>query len=326
MSFGTSTIYNLPRIATYAAAHRHFTRTELPKTKRRGTAIWSSDERPLGNKTLWHYRLEASRQGNDTGPDYYEVCLYNTTMARFHRPEADGSEIREYVTHSSKASSTFMSSVLGIGHYSIRDVTTASKPVEIPIGHRLHDTSLCFTADDVLDVSRSRHPVAHKHIATAGIKAWRKETKAHLSTLTMLWELMVPEWAAEEGMQHAELCKQRGRGIALDTGWEFTTLVNKSQLYKNMRASAYITGKVVTQTQVEGAQALYVACVPFAVQRKLWNDDIAPIVPANITKSFLRHLEEVLDEGWPRDPYLPHRTERKPLAKFVEKLPKGWTL
>jgi hypothetical protein len=313
MSFGTSTIYNLPRVATYAAAHRHFTRTDWPKTKRHGSDLWAAYERPLGNKTLWHYRLEASRQGNDAGPDYYEVCLYNTTMARFHRPEADGSEMREYVTHGSNASSAFMSSVLGIAHYSIRDVTTASKPAEIPIGHRLHDTSLCFTADDVLDVSRSRHPQAYTRVATAGIKAWRKETKAHLNTLTMLWELMVPEWA----------------GVVPDRllmGWEFSTLISRPKLYKNVQECGYSTGKTVTQAQVEIMQALYKECVQFVVQRKTWADDMTPIVPANITKSFLRHLEKALDGGWPRNYDLPHRTERKPLAKFVEKLPKGWTL
>jgi hypothetical protein len=323
MSFGTSTINNLPTVNTYAVAHRHFTRTEQPKTKRGGTLLWDEFERPLGNKTLWHYRIEASRQGTDAGPDYYDMCLYNTTMARFFRPEADGSEMREYVTHGSSDSSAFMFSVLRIGYHSIREVTTDSKHVEIPIGYHLHDTHLYFTADDVVDISRSKHSTAHTSIATAEIKAWRKETKAHLKTLTMLWEMMVPEWRGAGTVADTTNSHRYARRVS--AGYAFSTLVNKASLYRDIQNCDYEGTAAPTQEQVEAMQALYKACVQFVVCRKAWNDDTTDIVPANITKSFLRHLEEALDGGYARYT-LPRRTERKPLPKFAEKLPKGWSL
>ena len=325
MSFGTPTVTNnLPYIHNYKAAHRHFTKTPYAKTKRRGAPLWDANARPLGDKTRWQYRLEAALQGTEAGPDYYDVCLYQTSMARYYRPAPDGSELRQYVTYSSNLSSCFMHNVVGVGHYVVRATTTEGKTVEVPISYYREGTVLCYTADNTLDVSRSRHDTTYTNVASDDIKVWRKMTKAHLHTLTRLWELMVPTWAPTTTTPF-----YKHHSYGREAGAAFSKLNNKKGLYRAVELSKYGLNTPVTEPQVQAMLALYRACMEYQhlmpAREYVGEGELPEITPASITKSFFRHLEEAL-VGVPNwcEYSIPHRTKAKQQPKFMEKLPGKW--
>jgi hypothetical protein len=86
---------------------------------------------------------------------YFDVCLYNTVMARFFKPENDG-RVVWYAGDSSPTSKAFMWHVLHTG-FLRKETTIAGAHVAVPIsGNRELSTRLTYIGDR-LDVSRSTH-------------------------------------------------------------------------------------------------------------------------------------------------------------------------
>lgn len=193
MGFGT--VGNVARIMSYTAAEKHFNDTKEHK-RCKG---WQSHERCLktrasGNR---HYRIEKHNDG-----EYYDVCLYQTVMARYYRPDADGNQRVLYAGHSSVTSSSFQSGVLGVWDRS-RRTTTTGKEVVVPLycNNIFYDHGDKFTADLTFDASfrliveKSKHAPHFTHKSSAEDKARRKRIKEKFSSLIMLAQMRMPEFA-----------------------------------------------------------------------------------------------------------------------------------
>lgn len=66
-------------------------------------AAWRDYQRPLYNNRSWHYRVE---RGDDGA--YYDLCLYHTSMIRYHKPYGDGTHRVEVRGYNSTASWEFL--------------------------------------------------------------------------------------------------------------------------------------------------------------------------------------------------------------------------
>lgn len=185
MAFSCS-IHNLSSCNTYAMAHKHFENSAKPRSHN-----WADDERPLDTASKWHYRVER-------GPDasYYDVCLYHTTMARFHKPEEDGSYRVQYTADDSQASKQFMWRVLGTSdEMSYYDTHEVKRYVPIACNRERLTTDLWFNAARRLIVERSKHADCWQLETSPEYTAWRKAIRDAQAPLT---ELM---WmAVESGM------------------------------------------------------------------------------------------------------------------------------
>ena len=87
MSFGNS-IHKIQRIHTYADAHKFFTKTPQPPRSKK----WTEDSRPLKGVSDTHYAIV---RGDTTRGQYYDLCLYDTALIRYWKPDdivADNTE------------------------------------------------------------------------------------------------------------------------------------------------------------------------------------------------------------------------------------------
>jgi len=193
MGFGT--VGNTASIYSYKMADEYFN----SKKEHKRCKNWQSNERCLkksasGNR---HYRIE---QGFNA--DYYDVCLYQTVMARYYKPDEDGNQRVLYAGHNTITSSSFQQTVLGVWSAS-RRTTTDGKQVVVPlycnnVFHDLGDkfcTDLTLNAQGLLIVEKSRHAPHYTHKSSAEDKARRARIKAKFSSLIMLAQMRMPEFA-----------------------------------------------------------------------------------------------------------------------------------
>lgn len=197
----------LPFIRNYADAHNYFNKTSSPPRSKK----WTSNERPLKNVSAYHYRLTRHRGG-----EFYDVVLYQTTMARFYKPTAEGHERRLYMGHYSQTSTSFMSDVLRmycITNVPVQPITAPNnnwgeqdKKVAVFIGQgkRIGDdmgmdysADLWFDADGLLLVDKSRALDAHRLFSTEADKAKRKELRQLMEGYATLMALRLPEFLNE---------------------------------------------------------------------------------------------------------------------------------
>ena len=197
----------LPYIRNYTEADNHFIDTRKPPRSKK----WDENERPLKNVSAYHYRLIRHRGG-----EFYDVVLYNTTMARFYKPTAEGHERRLYMGHYSQTSKSFMHTVLHVGPITYMAVQPIEQPyyrwaeqdkkvsVFIGEGKRIGDdmgmdysADLWFDANDLLLVDKSRALDAHRLVSTAEDKARRKELRQLMEGYAMLMAMRLPEFLNE---------------------------------------------------------------------------------------------------------------------------------
>jgi hypothetical protein len=247
MAWNCSKIRNLPYVRRYEEALELWNKAPRPNaTHLRGP--WSTYQRPLAREydtpfRFHHYRLERHEPSAYHDGDYFDVVLYRTAMARYHKPEGD-KRVVLYNGHDSAASKQFRWSVLDISE-SIDRVTTDGKKVWIPIGGggaRIHDdrdyftTKLTYVGDKVL-VSESDHPSVYKHKTSAHERALRKQVKATIGNAVMLAVMRMhqyrefcdpdrrkakpfkgadPNWQTKDVLK--TLCKDPGH--LSEVGWE----------------------------------------------------------------------------------------------------------
>lgn len=97
---------------------------------------WGADKRPLDDLRKVHLHVERGPMGDDDKPDYYDVVLYQTAMARYFKPRmADGKELRNvwYNCHPSSTSREFQWRVLGIQGQALSKRTTEGKIVHVGV-------------------------------------------------------------------------------------------------------------------------------------------------------------------------------------------------
>lgn len=186
--------YILPRLSTYARAHEYFEKTKLPPRSKK----WHESQRPLKDTRSYHYRIERPAAGDDS---YYDLVLYRTTMARLHKPDAEGNERRQYLHNHSQTSIGFMWHVADIEWLNTRTATDECSvvvPVSArPMPNEEFSADLWFTPSGKLIVERSRHTRIFRRVSSDADKALRKKVKAALDGMFTLVALRVPEFAAD---------------------------------------------------------------------------------------------------------------------------------
>jgi hypothetical protein len=189
--FSTS-IRNLPSIASWEAAHSTFNNTKKPVTR---NGAWCDSQRPLKDSRSHHYRIE---RGNDG--EYYDVCLHQTVMARYYKPTAEGRHVL-YTGHPSNMSKQFMRHVLNVRHYNER-TTTDGRRVAVPIAHKRYlidkgaefSTKLWLVDRHLIDVDKSVHTPHYTHRMSADDKATHKQTRANMEPYVTLACMRIPEF------------------------------------------------------------------------------------------------------------------------------------
>lgn len=154
MSFQTA-IHNLPTISGYPQAQRYFNGTRKPPRSKR----WEEHQRPLHTTSATHYRIERSTTTLHGSPEFYDLMLYGTSMARYFQPEADGSSVVWLRNHNSTTSRQFLWRVANFSGHSVREAwdtteqqgagQTVKRPVRIPLNTNVRGA---FTADNGVTV------------------------------------------------------------------------------------------------------------------------------------------------------------------------------
>jgi hypothetical protein len=180
----------LPRITNYAQAHAYFEKTKLPPRSRK----WHHSQRPLKDTSSYHYRIEKSV--DDTS---YDLVLYRTVMARFHKPDAEGNELREYQGDGSQTSKGFMWNVLGVDELN-KVRASSGEEVIMPIRTRALEPGMpfsvqaWFTPSNELMVAKSRHTRIYRKVSSPDDKKARAEARKAFDPLFTLAALQIPQF------------------------------------------------------------------------------------------------------------------------------------
>jgi len=189
MAFSSS-IHKLPRIYGYMSAEEHFNKTPRP----RGSE-WDEHQRPLRTSRFTHYRLERGRDG-----DWYDLCLYRTVMARYYKPDANGTQRKLYAGADSQTSDNFMYYVTD---YSKSMVTTDGQHVVVPryvksFGPLVDGAYFCLdllvTPSDKLIVAKSAHTPHYKHVMGKDDRQRRAMIRHVFEPLVTLACMRLPEF------------------------------------------------------------------------------------------------------------------------------------
>jgi hypothetical protein len=184
----------LPRLSNYKRAHEYFEKTKLPPRSKK----WSEYQRPLKDARSHHYRIERHTAWDDS---FYDLVLYQTTLARLHKPDAEGNERCQYINHYSQTSQGFLRDVANI-EWLNRRTTTDERTVVAPVSTRPlpgedFSTDLWFAPSGKLIVERSRHTRIFRKVSSDADKAARKKVKAALDGMLTLIAMRIPEFAAD---------------------------------------------------------------------------------------------------------------------------------
>lgn len=291
---------NLQRANSYASCLDLFAKISKPRNK-----DWGENERPLGDARQYHYRVER-------GPYHFDVILYSTVMARFHKPDEDGSYRVMYTRDSRTTSSQFMHNVVRVGHVmEYRDTEGTLR--RVPLGEGTFATDLWFDAGGRLDVARSHHSQAFKPVVSEEFKAWRKEFTANLSNICFLLEQTVPETVATHtpDANEGHPFDSTGSLYALN-GWDGETLnapvIDTLRDYYK-RATEALMDKRAYKSTPSG----------FSWRQKKLTDYADP-TPQEVTRSVMARL---CTGRW-----APTKYDKAPLPMFPkapDELPKNWT-
>jgi hypothetical protein len=288
-------------IHTYDAARLHFARTPAPKAKRRGSSVWSDNQRPLDDERKHHYRIEHHTYPERTSfsgepipaQDFYDVCLYSTCMVRYHRPEENGDRRIDYTNHSTNLSKQFMWR-MGFG-----PELALSLPGEVrvlaPVAYKELGTTIWYDEDRYLIKEKSHHAPVYKYVSSPEQKAWRKTLKDSTRNLVTLFEI---------GMQ---LPEPGGGRWGRHDGAPFKGV---NVLFSTRQALRHFDGEVTESTthlQIEALKHVWDACLQFLVDKRdyaaegrptwSWNKkESAPYkapTPQEVTRSWYTQIEKL---------------------------------
>lgn len=289
---------NLQRAKSYEDCVDLFAKISKP----RGSG-WSENERPLGSKYQRHYRVERRYNG-----DWFDVILYHTTMARFYKPEADGSYRVQYSWDSRTTSSQFMHHVVHVNQ--VEMYRTKDGERKVPIGPGELSTDLWITPLGTLDMARSHHSQVYVPKVSEEFKTWRKAFRANLSNICFLLEQTVPEVIATH-----EPDADEGRPFCLNNSiyplrhWDGETL--QESVIEHLRTMyAQATRSLMDKREYKATPRRY------SWRQKELADYVDP-TPQEVTRSVLTRLYE--------GPWAPKRHDAVPLPMFPTELPKNWT-
>jgi len=174
------------------ALHRYERAYNPPRSKK-----WKAmpdNGRPLDSASYFHYGIHK----RDDGVIYYR--LYDTNIATFYPPDAEGYEKVEMNYYNSQTTNTFIYKH-GLSYYQLP--IAEDKAVKVPYVPQYyakkqgHDCSaLLYFKNGLLDVSKSYHADIFTNTSSAEDKQKRKEFKKKVDTLVTLAMLRMPEYRA----------------------------------------------------------------------------------------------------------------------------------
>jgi hypothetical protein len=155
-------------------------------------------------------------------------------MARFHKPDADGVERRQYRGHSSNTSRGFMYDVLKV-HSTTPVHTTDGSVVIMPVyDFRMPDSDFSvdayFNSAGRLIKERSAHTRHFKRVSDAEDKAVRKHTKKLFEPLLTLAAMRMPEWIDDMEIKWNNGGSWQGPNL----NWEHRAHI--AQIYKSLKS------------------------------------------------------------------------------------------
>lgn len=172
----------------YADAVNHYDAiTKPPRSKKwkLGTDAGKDNGKPLRRTSETHMSIH--KRDND-GAIYYK--LYDTVIATFYPPQADGTERRTFKYVATQTTDAFMSSYF-LHFYSVKmdDGTEACIPYATHGGWRDNDmltADLYVNPNNQVIRSRSSHKDVYTMVSSAEDKVKRKEFKQRLESLITL--------------------------------------------------------------------------------------------------------------------------------------------
>lgn len=203
MSFSNA-IHSCTNLHGYPQALRHFLENKAPRGKK-----WLDNERALYNQRSHHYRMVASETLIDNEPEWFDMVLYRTPMARFFRP-VDGVSQVYLRGFDSTASWSFLWRVCGYhpikamvdlnGNYIVAPFSintgvehTADNGVVIP-----SDWSVVLRLrDGKVDTAISAHRPVFKKVTSDDDKANRAHFRKQIEMLMDMMVLRIPSFHGE---------------------------------------------------------------------------------------------------------------------------------
>lgn len=180
----------LARCRNFEAAQQMF-RHAKPRS-----AKWGEHQRPLGSNQQLHYRVERVATGGAGGMVRYETWLYNTCMARYYAPDAQGTHVY-YRWHSTQTSKAFLWNVCGVSETLTR-VATDGTTRRIPL--LAGSVDLRFDKNGWLRVEESTHSALSKRVASpddkAALAAYRAQIRTHVMCAAVRYVGQVPKLQA----------------------------------------------------------------------------------------------------------------------------------
>lgn len=181
----------LPYIRNYAEAHAHFTKTPKPPRSRK----WADYQRPLKDSRSTHYRIETDIRNPG---EYYDLVLYQTTMARFHKPDAFGVERRDYRGHFSTTSRGFMRDVLGVHTFMERRDTNGNTVIAPVYDYTMPGSTFSaefyFDCNGNLITEMSKHTRHYKKVSNGDDKENRVHARKLFEPLLTLAAMRLPHY------------------------------------------------------------------------------------------------------------------------------------
>lgn len=181
----SSITHNLHTIANFEQAARVWSRG-YDHSKRRGRvgSHWSPNERSLldyhdAPQRMHHYRLV--RRVSLTNRVFYEAVLHQTALCRWHEPDENGVELREFRSYPSVMSRQFLWHVARINERTFTQMDTEGEQRLVPIYDGNVYAKLYYTHTGRLLVDRSSHAPIGRKVVSADLRAARAKLRRELS-------------------------------------------------------------------------------------------------------------------------------------------------
>ena len=182
------------QMRTYEEALGQYEHSKQPTRSKKWLSMPDSP-RYLRNVSADHMGIHKTSDG----AIYYR--LYNTKVATFYPPEADGTRYVEMNYYASQTTNIFMYEQ-GLNYHNL--TTTEGKQVVVPYvaswdssqGQHTPSATLYFNQDGLLIKGKSWHKDIYTYKSSAEDKQRRKEFKAKLDTLMTLAMFRLPEYRA----------------------------------------------------------------------------------------------------------------------------------
>lgn len=206
-------VRGLVHLTNYEQADKYFAEVQ-PHSRSKKYQPHQRTLKPQRPSANHHYRIERHNDG-----EYYDLVLYQTTMARYYRPAPDGSERRLYNGDGSQTSRQFLWNACGVWSHMKRQALERKELVVVPLYryNALEDKGAPFCADltlvkvgecgpedKAIDLTRSQHTPHYRYISSKDDKQNRARVRQVLRPFLDLMALRMPEFVASAELEYSK--------------------------------------------------------------------------------------------------------------------------